>query len=817
MKIKSNYTKPINYQFGLALLLLIGLLIFGLYSLGQNSLAVNRIETNIQNSAFNYKGFKSEGLELQINQENFKKIKQKRVEALKKGLLFTSRLDLVPADIRIDDEQYSVSLRLKGDLLDHLRDDKWSYRIELKNENTWKGMSEFSIHNSKARSHISEWYMHQLFSHEGIITPLYDFIQLEENGILKGVYAYEEHFTDELLLRNKRQIAPILKHNDDAYWDNVQKDVKPFYYTKALEIDLFNKNNSGNAEFMESFEFAKSLLHRFLNKEIEASDIFDLNKMAKYYALMELSHAFHAQQITNIRFYLNQSTGKLEPIAFDSFGEVLPAVNADWEAAGEAMNAKVSPRQGYPYGGVYMHLLFQDMDFVREYIKYLNQYTNPTYLDNVKRQLVNAVAVREEFIRQDSEYTEYAFSFEQLFKKAEFTRKKILPLPNYSLKVFTQSDTRKNLALQSFHYFPIEIIGLGNEIELTDQLANPLILEAYNKTTSQKIYSLLNSKEKEYLYYKTLGTDSIFQYKIVKNKLPNKNAEPIQSELSYWIENNVLVQDGNKLTFSNQKTILSQQLIIPKGRILHIKPGQEIEFNDEAALISFSPIISEGSVQDRIRFIGTSQGNQGIISNENSRFAFCDFIQLSEVQYRGIHSPAGLLITDDCSMSNCTFEESNGRYAISLRHSNYTITNTSIANSSGHGLSVFDSKGSGRHVVFETIAGNAVHIDDSTIQLSQVDFNEIEGNAILATNNTEIGIDSIKIQNSFQGLVSHDNGRINCGNAIFTNLQNGIVLTAKDLKESVFEGNEIAFEDVKNKVVQDMHTTVLINGKVLTE
>jgi len=817
MKIKTNHTKRINFGFGIAVITL-GLL-FGLsFSKKMNSISAvhnnNNINDEVNTTEFqSLQEFEPEWLELQINQQNFIKIKQKRAEALKTGLLRSSRSDLVPGDMRIKDDLFSIAVRLKGDLLDHLRGEKWSYRIELKNEKTWKEMSEFSIHNSKARSHIAEWFMHQLFTREGIITPLYDFIQLKENGDIKGVYAYEEHFTDELLLRNKRQIAPILKHNDDAYWDNVQREVKPFYWTKALEIDLFNTNNSSDSDFMKSFEYAKSVLQRFIDGDIKATEVFDVDKMAKYYALMELSHAFHAQQITNIRFYLDPLTGYLEPIAFDCFGEKLPEVTDKWEAAGEGVNSKSIPREGYPYGGVYMHLLFQDESFFKKYMFYLEQFTQTEYLEKLKLNLAKSVEDRELLIRSDKEYANYSFSFEEVFKKASYTRKKILPLPNYSLKVFTNSQSRRRLILTSFHFFPLEIIGFGNELKLTDPLETPLILEAFHKESNQFEYSLINPKEKEFIYYRTLGIDSTYQYQIKKNDFPDADVKPIDTNLSYWINNKVISSSNDTLRFIEQISTLSDYLIIPEGYIMLIQPGQEINFKDEASIISDSPILAEGTSIKEIRFIGEDRPNQAIISNSKSIFNHCDFINLSSIQYKGINSKAGISLKDSVSISNSIFSNSNNNYSISLMNSTFKIDNVDFSNCLGNGIEFSYSKGVVIGINLSDVVGNGLVIDNSHIEFHKANFNNIDGISILASNSMDLQFDSITITNSFQGIVSQNNTNIRCDKVLFKNIQNGLIVQSPAAKHSDFQGNALIFENVEKEIIRDLYSSVIVNGK----
>ena len=59
--------------------------------------------------------------------------------------------------IEINGKKYKADIRLKGDWIDHLTGDKWSFRIKLKGDKTIQGMKKFSIHHPITRGFINEW------------------------------------------------------------------------------------------------------------------------------------------------------------------------------------------------------------------------------------------------------------------------------------------------------------------------------------------------------------------------------------------------------------------------------------------------------------------------------------------------------------------------------------------------------------------------------------------------------------------------------------------------------------------------------------
>ena len=154
--------------------------------------------------------------------ESYNQIVEKREEALKTGVLFTSDEDLVPCQISYQDgELLDAELRLKGDWTDHLEGSKWSFRIHIKDDNQYiNGFRRFSIQAPETRNFVTEWAFHQHLISENILTTRYQFINVLINGEPKGIYALEESFSQELLESQEQRQGIILHFDEDLMWEN---------------------------------------------------------------------------------------------------------------------------------------------------------------------------------------------------------------------------------------------------------------------------------------------------------------------------------------------------------------------------------------------------------------------------------------------------------------------------------------------------------------------------------------------------------------------------------------------------------------------
>lgn len=276
-------------------------------------------------------------IQISLNEENYEKLKKKRDRALSVGVLETGDKDYVPAAIVFNGQKYKADIRLKGDWTDHLKGDKWSFRVKLKDDKTILGMRKFSIHHPKTRGYTNEWLYQKAIKRENLIGLRYEFLegaihiqkQNFSSTITKevGIYAIEETFDKRTIESNKRKESVILKYSENLRWNAIKKNLEagsPY----GLRFDQFKiKADYPVAVFSEAnvlrdttmFSYFTLGKHLLLNagKSIAISDAFDIEKLAMQNALLNLFGAFHGNDIINLRFYYNPITSKLEPIAFD--------------------------------------------------------------------------------------------------------------------------------------------------------------------------------------------------------------------------------------------------------------------------------------------------------------------------------------------------------------------------------------------------------------------------------------------------------------------------------------------------------------------
>ena len=145
------------------------------------------------------------------------------------------------------------------------------------------------------------------------MAPRHKLVKLVVNGRDLGIVHMEEHFSKEMLESNGRKDTLILKFDESDYW----KSGKIFDYKNSRLVAFSAKRNLRDLSNKNLYDFFNSEYQKLLLEEINPSDIFDCSTWGRKIALDQLFGTVHGLRWSNLRFYANPYTLKLEPIGFD--------------------------------------------------------------------------------------------------------------------------------------------------------------------------------------------------------------------------------------------------------------------------------------------------------------------------------------------------------------------------------------------------------------------------------------------------------------------------------------------------------------------
>ncbi len=347
-------------------------------------------------------------------------------------------------------------------------------------------MKEFGLMHPATRGYLIDWYLHQLLKQYcDLIVIRYDFVELTVNGKDHGIYLIEESGNNMILKNNKYVDAPIIRIYDyllHANYDPFNGDFTPEFlnetYTTA-PIDAYNRKNiiKNNTQLMY-FNQAKNLLESFRRGKLLTHQVFNVEKLAKLFAIMDLFGYHHSTAYSNIRFYYNPFTSLLEPIGRDETFNL----HANY-LEGQSKKMKIFPSDKPDYVDYTEHekwypTFFHDKIFFKYYIKALEEVSDKNFLDTV-------------FEKTDKEYKEklhilyrsfpgYRFKGKAiLYRNQEYIKKQLNPIE--AIQPYYKSiDRNKNiltLEIGNIHSLPVEILSLSYNESVFPKLQNEVILQ----------------------------------------------------------------------------------------------------------------------------------------------------------------------------------------------------------------------------------------------------------------------------------------------------------------------------------------------------
>jgi hypothetical protein len=781
-------------------------------------------------------------LELNISDINYETLKGYRNIALREKVISKSLKKYVKGFITYEGKKIPIKLRLKGDWTDHLKSNKWSFRIKILGNNSFKELKSFSIQSPHTRSFLYEWFMHKVYLNEDVLTTRYEFIPVKINGKIMGIYAIEEHFDKQLIESRKRREGPILKFNEDGIWEtrvNNPTDYLTLPYYAAAEVIPFKKNRTlKTPRLKEHFKTAQSLLLRHKNFDPNTEEIFDINKLAKFYALTDLANTDHSLIWHNLRYYFNPVSRKLEPIAYDCYPE---DINKSKRQSIFGYNKNFNEFPDYHYVNYY---LFNNKKFKAKYIQYLKKYSTKEYLNSILLKLQPELdslnyLLQKEYPDADFDKQFYINNVDSIIKALPLYSKskikyalKAYPFEDFThtnlyyyntgLKVYSspfQDSLKKIVQLFNYHSTPISVLGysLNKNKDSLILFNQPLVLDRYS------------IQEKEIRFTLPLNSKAIFFV------ADNKKTDTLKIKISKWAFTQSQITSfpkiekidlnslkglkidslKNQLILTNGVYSFSKDLIIPKGWLFIIEKGTEINQINQSAIISYSPIIAKGTNNENIFLNSSDNSGQGLVIIDEygeSSLQNITFSNLNSLHKNGWNlTGAVTFYQSNVSFNKCKFKNIHSEDALNLVRSTFLFSNSIISNTFSDGLDADFCQGNITHSSFSKTGNDCIDLSGSDIKISNCKISQSGDKGISSGEKSTVEISGCNIENVKIAVASKDLSTVTINSIVIKNVELGYIAFQKKpeygpakiyIKESI-ESN------IKNNLVIDKNSKII--------
>jgi hypothetical protein len=556
-------------------------------------------------------GAEAEEIQLLLSDGDYQFLKDKRQESLDRGIQVNIGDNYVNCKLLYKGDTIKGEMRLKGHMTDHLEGDKWSFRVKTKDE--VMGMYRFSLQNPATRNYAYEWVYHELLEHENVIHLKYDFIRLKLNDQDLGIYAIEEHFGQHVLRDNDRPPGAILRWNPELYWEQRIDEFSSVYldegysnYSSSFPEPYDKGVVENEPELIRSYRKGALLLEQFRRGEKSTSEVFDVDLMAKFHAVIDLVGGYHSLDWSDVKFYYNNNTRRLEPVGYESF-----SVRETVKIAGQR-----TPEDYATVGFNYHDRLFADPEFFKVYIEHLQRICDEEYFraftDKIETELNKKRGVLAD------EFAYIKFTFQGYYDNIELIRHNLeLPKPFHAF-FEGETDSTITLSLTPVSDYPIEILGLNVNDKRDYYLDSTYILPPKARNTFAHYFQIefpYDGKKLKnmVLVAKIPGANTYFTVDVSDLPMPaDYNILEIETEenetdsVLTWLNDSVAV-------FPEQHTKISGMIEVPANKTLVVNAGQSLNFSRNGIIV----------VKGMLKFLGSDQNELNVSAYNPERYRTC--------------------------------------------------------------------------------------------------------------------------------------------------------------------------------------------------
>lgn len=764
-------------------------------------------------------------------------------------------------------EQSSVSLRLKGDWGDHFfRPKKWSFRIKTRAGGYLLGMRVFSIQHPATRNFGYEPALLAHMRHNDIVGPRYRFVDVMINDFPIGIMALEEHFTKELLEAQNRRDGPILAMDEDPLWkqwdlnynapDTVLSDPDVWNLNFASYRDQHIKDYNGSDFLRGSIASnntirGQSLLHDFVNGRITPRAAFDYEKLSRYWVLASIWRACHGVVWHNRRYYFNPISNLLEPIGFDNIphpNDTRPiklCQDADIAASlqdpqfldhVERAAADITSQLNAPEFVNRLAQMQQDQNALFEYEGFdqASQIVEPaTLLGNMELFLAEFRKLKEKSGNFDRAYAHVPTHFvgEALLSKSDVLG---MHLTSFYFP-FEQGGTIefRNLTREDIEVIRIYAEGKRGRVDMLDVPAFSLRRGDENPgitAFSVAVPDALLEQHSEFtMDYRYLGTDYSRPVYVQYKNEPSGFAEDALAALERASETININAPDKQIILSGQANF-TESIAVPGGWAVSVEAGTAINFHNGALLKMHGPLSVNGTANAPVIMTVSSNLDYrdmgawgGILVSKSAERSAIRFLELrgtatqNLATRQGFYGMTGCLsfFESDVDIVDSLFTDAQCEDALNIVKSDFILDRIEIRDARADAFDSDFSTGLIRNSIFADSGNDGIDISGTRLALEGIIMTNIADKAISVGEKSELDASKVEIDGANLGIVSKDLSVARANDVSFSNVSGTALMTYIKKQEygpSSIECSDCVFlTEMIETGLQD-HTRIVVNG-----
>jgi hypothetical protein len=688
-------------------------------------------------------------------------------------------------------------LRLKGDWNDHLAGRKWSFRIHVRSGEQLFGMRKFSLQSPATRGFQTELLFFEVMRMYDVIAPRYRFVNVTLNGDSMGLMALEEFFAKEMVEHNRRREGVIIRFDESLVWlakDSLAGESVGWYgafdhYTNAAIDGIGSGAIAESPTLSAQFEVAAGMLRAFVNGELPASEVFDVELLGNYLAISDLFGAWHASRWPNVRFYLNPVTLKLEPIAFDAnlqknWTDDRSIMNDEPLVAAWVRDPQVAAAYRRTLGELYERVKSDELqERLREIeakpLRVLQteyRMLGPMQLDYLEPRTAELLRRLDANGGRPGAYLTWAGEERPYPVLAHFVRyardgRDWLEISNA---------VPKDVEVMALEWVPA---GNGQRMRiLPDQFPLQLPPRGIGSRPERRVLELpelARGGDGHLEALVRLERRPWYKAQRVTSGIAARAASPIPvSSVEAQLERHEFLRldsANRRLTVTPGDWPVAEHLIVPRGYGLAIGAGTRLRFAQDAALVVHGPVEFSGTAAAPIELVAAGEaGWPGMVVLEagaESQLVHVTVRDTTSVIMDGWTLTGGVnFYASDVALNNCRFENSRGEDALNIIQSTFTIADTEIRGTASDAFDSDFSTGTIDGGAFIDIGraggGDAVDVSGSEVVVNGTRFENVSDKALSIGERSSMQAGLVIIKGAGTGAAAKDGSALSLKDSV---------------------------------------------------
>ncbi|MBN1889208.1 MAG: hypothetical protein JW850_14540 [Thermoflexales bacterium] len=769
-------------------------------------------------------------LDITIPLPYYEQIAAVREHALKLGILLAKDNVQVPATLRYEGVDMPVEISLKGDWTDHLRGDKWSFRIRMDNNYRLFGLAVFSIHNPPVRNYANEWgYMANL-RRDDVLGLRYQFVNLVLNGQPKGMYALEEGFSKELFEAQGRREGLIMRYNEDLMWTYRALYAKRYVPRGIEAFYMLDEYQAGKIASWPGLaaqrQVAEGMLRGVWTGQLPASEAFDVELMGRFLALTNLWGGRHGLYWHNLRYYYNPLSMRIEPIGFNANALHEGNSEIDWPP----------------------EVFYNDPSLQAAYVEAALDVTSPDYLRQLEADLGAEFAALNEIL--EPEFGELPLPWDKLRERAQEIRQRLQPYQ--AVYAYLPSSLTGTVEVGNVLDWPVQLVGLESGDQFVslergwvadesrpllapgvDELALlPLSADArdvaYARIAVPQAVLSLTASTPLTVVTRLLGAadaDMQRQPAWLRYPLPLEHSPRASVSLEQALAQHAFLERGQEadwlLVAPGEWTVVGD-LVLPAGYGLYMGPGTTLRFGEGAILsLDRGPLLLEGR-SDAPVLLTAAEGAEtwgGIAVVEAGVPSALRHVTIEKTG--GLHRPgwgttAGVTFyKSPARLAYCYLLYNQTEDAINFVHSPFELLDSELAFTSYDALDSDFSTGLVERCAFHDTGNDGLDISGTRLTVRDMTATDIGDKAISVGENSQADVDGLTATRVYMGVGAKDGSQLTLRNAAISQaLITGLAAYTKkpEYGPATITASAVRFDEVARQTLVQTGNWIDLDG-----